>query len=92
MTAWQPEHDRLLWQLEQQELRALSWGRIDGAMTRDEVETLAHSALTSHSDPISVLEDLIGWELLSDLGESDELYRTRFAESVRLLARNRRAF
>src|SRR5262249_25148477 len=82
-------HDRLLWRLEQEELRALSWGRVDGAMTQDEVEALADEEITDSVERTRVFDELVDWHLILDVGQDEALWRTRFAESVRLLARNR---
>ena len=89
MTGWTAPHDRVLWRLEQQELRALSWGQVDGAMTRPELEALADEEITDPSTRDQILDELIDWNLVFDVGGADERYRSRFAEGVRLLARNR---
>lgn len=85
----QNPHDRLLWRLEQEELRALSWGRVDGAITQDEVEALAAEEIADAGERARVFDDLVDWHLVLDVGQREAVYRTRFGESVRLLARNR---
>jgi hypothetical protein len=82
-------HDRLLWRLEQEELRALSWGRVDGMMSDAELEALAAEEIVDRAERRRVLDELIDWHLVLDVGQHEAHWRTRFGESVRLLARNR---
>ena len=85
----EPPHDRLLWRLEQEELRALSWGRVDGVMSDAELEALAVEEIADPAERRRVLDELIDWHLVLDVGQQEAQWRTRFGESVRLLARNR---
>jgi hypothetical protein len=84
-----PLHDELLSRLEQSELALLAWGMVDGTLTDDEVRTSAADVAGSDDQGDQLITDLTDWHLLIDVGDRDVLYRTRFAESVRLLARNR---
>ena len=86
---FRPEHDELLSRLEQSELALLSWGRVDGALAENEVKAAARAVAGSENRADDLVDDLIAWHLLLDVGKRDVLYRTRFAESVRLLVRNR---
>src|SRR5262245_49794411 len=83
------QHDELLSRLEQAELALLSWGRVDGALTEAEVNEIAEVVAGDRDVATRLVDDLVGWHLLLDVGQRDPLYRTRFAESVRLMARNR---
>jgi hypothetical protein len=82
-------HDELLSRLEQGELALLSWGRVDGTLTEREVHDVAAAVAGDPDSARMLLDDLLAWHLLLDVGQRDPLYRTRFAESVRLMARNR---
>src|SRR4051812_23731115 len=82
-------HDELLSRLEQAELALLSWGRVDGALTESEVHDVATVVGGDPNTAATLVDDLLAWHLLLDVGQRDPLYRTRFAESVRLIARNR---
>lgn len=82
-------HDQLLSRLEQAELALLSWGRVDGVLTEDEVRALAEEIAGNNRAGDDLVQDLVDQHLLLDVGERHVQYRTRFAESVRLLARNR---
>jgi hypothetical protein len=85
----EPAQDRLLWRLEQEELRALSWGRVDGVLSDAELEALAAEEIGDPAERRRVLDELIDWHLVLDVGQQEAQWRTRFGESVRLLARNR---
>ncbi len=82
-------HDELLSRLEQAEMALLAWGRVDGTLTAEEVEIAAGEVAGAEENGDDLIEDLIDCHLLIDVGASEVAYRTRFAESVRLLARNR---
>ena len=84
-----PLHDELLSRLEQAELALLAWGRVDGTLTEHEVRISAADVAGSDDEGDHLIADLADWQLLIDVGDREVLYRTRFAESVRLLARNR---
>src|SRR4051812_5771674 len=83
------QQDELLSRLEQAELALLSWGRVDGALTAVEVHDIAGVVAGDSDAATTLIDDLVAWHLLLDVGQRDLLYRTRFAESVRLMARNR---
>ena len=90
---------QFLTKLEQIESRLLSWGMVDGSFSDDEVIDLADDFLDAH-DTWTELES--GDELVDLLEERRLLFqfqqagetrwRTRMAESVRLLARLRQLF
>jgi hypothetical protein len=85
-------HEEFLSRLERHELAWLSWGRVDGSLAYSEVAAAARAALDDYPSPLSVqdlIDDLLDHHLLLDLGDDLPRYRTRFAESVRLLARVR---
>jgi hypothetical protein len=83
------EHDELLSQLERLELRWLSWGRVDGSFAETEVVDLATGIAGDSARGEQLVHDLLDANLLLDVGAAQPLLRTRFAESVRLFARNR---
>lgn len=85
-----------LTELERREARLLSWGVVDGGFSRAEVEELAREFLEARSDeetPDELLGDLQRRRLLFPLRVGAEmLYRTRMAETIRLLSRLRQLF
>ena len=88
-----------LTKLEQLESRLLSWGMVDGSFSDDEVVELADEFLGSHESGTEIAE---GDELIDAMEQRNLLFsfqqagetrwRTRMAESVRLLARLRQLF
>jgi DEAD/DEAH box helicase/Helicase conserved C-terminal domain len=82
--------------LESEEAKLLSWGVVDGGFSRDEIEELAHNYLDEQGADVSVSDlfrELRDRRLLFELNiNGRRLYRTRMAESVRLLARLRQLF
>ena len=86
-------HEELVSRLERQELGWLSWGRVDGSLSEDEVKEAARAVLLREDgaglSPQDLIDDLLDHHLLIDLGGEPARYRTRFAESVRLFARVR---
>lgn len=88
--------NEFLGRLEEEEVKLLSWGIVDGGFTRDEIEEFAHSFLDqtcSDRDAESLIVSLRDRRLLFDFNlGSHRLYRTRMAESVRLFARLRQLF
>lgn len=89
---------RLLDVIEREEVRLLSWGLVDGSFTRDELEDLIerHRALAGAPVEVSA-EDAL--DLLTDRKlvlrleyPQGMIYRSRLAESVRLLARLKQLF
>lgn len=87
----------LLDALEAREYELLTWGFLDGGFAREEVEELAEQILSDRSvydvgaeHLISMLEER---KLLFELTIGDRtLWRTRFAEAIRLFARLRQMF
>lgn len=85
--------------LEREEARLLAWGVVDGAFTEDEVLDIADRVLyeaSADSTPEQLMEEAGRYGLLfefpSDTTATDSdrnVYRTRMAETVRLLARLR---
>ena len=79
---------QLLDSLEEHECELLVWGFVDGGFTRGQLEELAHevadkqSEYVSHEDLISFLED--HRLIFSFPVGGEQLYRTRFAEAIRL--------
>ena len=88
--------ERLLDLIEQRELAWLSWGRVDGVLTRKEVENSARETIPKGAK--AAINELIEKSLLLDVDglETDQpkrkRYRSRFAETVRLLVRVRQIF
>jgi hypothetical protein len=85
-------HEEFVSRLERQELGWLSWGRVDGSLSEDEVRDAARAVLREDGaglSPQDLIDDLLDHHLLVDLGGNPARYRTRFAESVRLFARVR---
>ena len=82
--------------LESQEVKLLSWGWVDGGFSEDEVNSMAEALLQQHE------VELEPWELVNHLQDrgllfefnlrGQQRYRTRMAETVRLLARLRQLF
>ena len=91
-----PELDRLLDAVERREVRSLTWGDVEASMSRDELFALAREVIKSAPDKADVedlVEDLVEARLLHELsGGGEPRYRSRFAETVRLLARLRQIF
>ncbi len=86
----------LLDALEGQEYELLVWGFLDGGFSADEVEDLAQDILDQHGEslnPRDLVKMLKDRRLLFDFPIGDQrVFRTRFAESVRLLAHLRQMF
>lgn len=87
----------LLDRLEAREYELLTWGFLDGGFAREEIEEIAEQVLEDHG-----VYDIGPDDLIASLGEGkllfefhlDErtLWRTRFAEAIRLFARLRQIF
>jgi hypothetical protein len=86
----------LLTELERRELPTLSWGIVDAALSEDEVLGTIESALDRAGDyetlPRSVLARLEQHALVVRPAGDPDQFRTRFAETIRLLQRLRQLF
>jgi hypothetical protein len=83
--------------LEREEYRQLSWGLCDGGFSEDEVRELATIFLSGRTDTevdaATLREELIERGLLFEFYVAGRyLYRTRMAETTRLMARLRQVF
>jgi hypothetical protein len=79
------------------ELRSLQWGFVEGALREDDVDGLARLALSGHpttGETEDLVEELLAGRLLFEVGSSGRapLYRSRFAETVRLMVHLRQLF
>jgi hypothetical protein len=87
---------RILGLLEDQELKTLAWGLVDGGFADDELLDLLEDAANAVGDDRS--EDEIKQQLESRVlitkvaSPAGDVWRTRMAETVRLLARLRQLF
>lgn len=86
-------------QLERRESRLLSWGIVDGALSRDELNDVAREFLSKYDaggeieDEDALLDQLEDRGLLfPSFAGTKATYRTRMAETMRLLARLRQLF
>lgn len=79
----------LLDEIERKEMLSLSWGYVDGSMSRAAALALLGDAVTAEQAEV-LLEELIRRRLVFELRGSR--VRSRFAESVRLLSRLRQLF
>lgn len=78
--------------LELAEARLLTWGVVDGAFTREELDEHEYAFLSGLSEAVpqgELVNDLLDRRLLFEVGG---VFRTRMAESVRLFARMRQLF
>ena len=84
----------LLDAIERLEMEALRWGFVDGNLTEDEATALAAEILGGGPVGDDAIEDLLDRRLILEVrGVGDEIaYRSRFAETVRLLSRLRQQF
>ena len=82
--------DALLASVERQELRSLVWGHVDGSVSEAELLLLA-GAVSPGRPPDESVADLVARGLIFEVGwDKDGLrYRSRFAETTRLLLRLR---
>lgn len=84
--------------LEQREMRLLGWGYVDGCWSGDELHDLADEFVIEHDDSgrVTAAELIAGLRsralLLAVDGGAGQQFRTRMAETVRLLARLRQLF
>lgn len=95
---WQGVPD-LLSRLEDLELPLLSWGVVDGYLNQDEVESAIEAQLDAdriakrpYLDVKDYLDHLLERRLLFRLPESEPRYRTRLAETLRMLRYLRQLF
>lgn len=79
----------LLDAIERQEMSSLTWGNVDGSMTRSEVFA-ALPDVEEEVDAEALLDELIERCLVIELAH--RRIRSRFAESIRLLTRARQLF
>ena len=83
--------DALLDEVEKLELLSLTWGYVDGSLSREEVLALASGVISSSEPalyPDDLVEALIRGSLLFEFQGADGYrFRSRFAEGVRLLTR-----
>lgn len=83
-------------ELEEREYELLTWGFVDGGFTRTQLEELAddvaerQSEFVSHDKLLDLLENRR--LIFSFQAGEQQLYRTRFAESIRLLFHLRQIF
>jgi hypothetical protein len=82
---------RVLNGIESQELPLLSWGVSDGSLTEHELEQLIQR-LSPDDDVDTVIDALLDRGLLFASGVTEQRFRTRMAETVRLAARLRQWF
>lgn len=85
-------HDEVLNRIEDLELLSLRWGDISGSVSRERVLSLAETHFPGQSE--DAVEALLSAGLLFAINApgGGERYRSRFAETVRLLARLRQTF
>jgi hypothetical protein len=88
-----------LGRIERQEAALLSWGLVDGALAENELSQLADDFLSENDDdnefssPYLLLEAMVSRGLLFRWDEGGSYrYRSRMAETLRLLARLRQMF
>ncbi|RWO55369.1 protein DpdJ [Mesorhizobium sp.] len=86
------DHDALLSALEDIELLSLRWGDVNGSLSRDEAVAVAEGLVPGAGE--ETLEALIEAALVYefDLAGVGPRYRSRFGETLRLLARLRQTF
>ena len=80
--------------LEEAELKSISWGYPHGAFTYSEIERILKENELGSVDLYARLKELVKQKLIFRFedGTSEEKYRTRFSELVRLLTSNRQQF
>jgi len=82
---------RVLNGIESHELPLLSWGISDGSLTEQELELLIQR-LAPDDDVDAVIEELLDHRLLFASGVTEQRFRSRMAETVRLATRLRQWF
>lgn len=83
-------HLDLLDAIERQEMLSLTWGYVDGSMSRKEAIKLGLALVNNIDESEDLLEELIELRLVFEL--KGERVRSRFAELIRLLSRLRQLF
>jgi len=84
------EHQRVLSHLELKELTLLNWGATDGSFSKDEILEAIAGAPGVSFEPVRILRDFLDSQLVVRAGDGlPYRYRTRFAETVRLLLKLR---
>ena len=83
-------HQEALSRLEQEELSLLNWGAVDGSFSIKEAEKVISLVPGTKGQESQILQDLIAAVLVVRAGNSiPKRYRTRFADTVRLLLKLR---
>jgi len=93
---------KVLDSIEERESRLLVWGIVDGAFKKDElaellyplIDSALNEGLTTYFNPDDVINDLLKhkWICEVELLDLSVGYRSRMAETVRLLQRLRQLF
>jgi DEAD/DEAH box helicase len=85
---------RLLDAIEKIEIQSLAWGFTDGSLSEDELFELAGKVADGGGGAEDLIEELLDARVMFEhrSGGSNERYRSRFAEMVRLLAASRQLF
>ncbi len=84
--------------LEEIEYKSLQWGSVDGSLSEEEIIEFAEEIIEKNDssyDAEDLLEDLIEEKLLFEvlsISDSEDRFRTRFGESIRLLSKTRQLF
>ena len=82
--------------LESQEAKLLTWGIVDGGFSHEEISDLAEQVIQTHGaevEPLELFDEMLERRLLFDLNlRGNRIYRTRMAESIRLISRLRQLF
>ena len=97
MSDTSPKIDKLLTDVEQNELRLLKWGYVDGSLSESDIDELAAAILRdggSEGKADELVEQLIEKRLLFEVGRDGAgyRYRSRFGEGVRLMLRLKQLF
>ena len=78
--------------IEEKEVESLNWGYVDGGFTYQELVKLSEELIKKQNlteDSEDLVEDLIDQTLIF---EFNDLFRSRFAETIRLLVKLRQLF
>jgi hypothetical protein len=83
-------HQEALSRLEIEELSLLNWGAVDGAFSKEEAERIISRIPEARGRESEILDDLMSALLVVRAGSTiPRRYRTRFADTVRLLLKLR---